>query len=280
MPVPLIIENAIMRLADALFARRPQSKPSVEKLKQCRIISHRGEHRHPEVKENSLPAFELAAQAGVWGIELDVRWTKDAVPVVSHDADLRRLYADDCLIAQTMYRDLMQRFSAIASLEEVVDRFGKELHLMIEIKEAVDAEGRKDQTLASLLRPLEPVTDYHLMALDPQILSPLRLTPRGAKVAIGYYLPDSFSPYVRRNRWGGLCGHYLTMRRAIVSRHQRHSQRVGTGFINSPHVLHREINRGVDWLFSDNAALLQSTVTHALANASTPPARATKPADS
>lgn len=271
MPIPFPIENALTRFVDAIYVGRPQPMPSAEKLKQCKIISHRGEYRNSEAKENSLAAFDNAGRAGVWGIELDVRWTKDGVPVVSHDADMRRLYAADGSIAQTTYPDLVRRFPSIASLEEVVDRFGKRLHLMIEIKEPGDVLGPKDRTLASMLRPLEPEADYHLMALHPQVLSPLRLIPSVAKVAIGYYLPDSFSPWVRRHQWGGLCGHYLTMRGAIVSRHQRRGQRVGTGFINSPNVLYREINRGVDWVFSDNAALLQATVNRALADASCPP---------
>jgi glycerophosphoryl diester phosphodiesterase len=48
------------------------------------IVAHRGASlRHPE---NTLPAFGAAVRAGADVIELDVRLTADAVPVVLHDA--------------------------------------------------------------------------------------------------------------------------------------------------------------------------------------------------
>jgi glycerophosphoryl diester phosphodiesterase len=52
-------------------------------------LAHRGLHGDG-VPENSLAAFEAAARAGV-GVELDVHRTRDGVPVVLHDPDLRRV---------------------------------------------------------------------------------------------------------------------------------------------------------------------------------------------
>ena len=52
-------------------------------------FAHRGLHG-PAVPENSLAAFRAAAAFNC-GIECDVRLARDGVPVVFHDADLRRL---------------------------------------------------------------------------------------------------------------------------------------------------------------------------------------------
>ena len=52
------------------------------------IIGHRGASRF--APENTMAAFELAIEAGADGIEFDVRLARDGVPVVIHDADLRR----------------------------------------------------------------------------------------------------------------------------------------------------------------------------------------------
>jgi glycerophosphoryl diester phosphodiesterase len=52
------------------------------------IIAHRG--ASGEAPENTMPAFELAVQQGADAIELDVRLTRDGVPVVLHDATLNR----------------------------------------------------------------------------------------------------------------------------------------------------------------------------------------------
>lgn len=54
-----------------------------------RIIAHRGySSRHPE---NTLAAFSQALAAGAHGLEADVRLTKDGIPVLFHDEDLRRM---------------------------------------------------------------------------------------------------------------------------------------------------------------------------------------------
>jgi glycerophosphoryl diester phosphodiesterase len=52
------------------------------------IIGHRG--ASAVAPENTLVAFKQALSAGADGIELDVRLARDGVPVVIHDATLRR----------------------------------------------------------------------------------------------------------------------------------------------------------------------------------------------
>jgi glycerophosphoryl diester phosphodiesterase len=53
------------------------------------IIAHRG--ASALAPENTLAAFRQAIEDGADGIEFDVRLAKDGVPVVIHDADLKRL---------------------------------------------------------------------------------------------------------------------------------------------------------------------------------------------
>jgi glycerophosphoryl diester phosphodiesterase len=67
--------------AAALWKRREGAPPLV--------FGHRGV-RGP-VPENTMPAFELAAEEGADGVELDVRLCATGEPVVLHDADLGRV---------------------------------------------------------------------------------------------------------------------------------------------------------------------------------------------
>ncbi|MGI8642109.1 MAG: glycerophosphodiester phosphodiesterase [Pyrinomonadaceae bacterium] len=53
------------------------------------IIAHRGASAF--APENTLAAFRKAIEDGAEGIEFDVRLAKDGVPVVFHDAKLRRI---------------------------------------------------------------------------------------------------------------------------------------------------------------------------------------------
>lgn len=58
------------------------------------VIAHRGLHTEPpsgalsQEPENTIAAFKAAAQAGIPAIEMDVRLTKDGVPVMFHDDSL------------------------------------------------------------------------------------------------------------------------------------------------------------------------------------------------
>lgn len=52
------------------------------------LVAHRGNAR--ECPENTVPAFRSALELGVRHLELDVQLSADGVPVVLHDATLRR----------------------------------------------------------------------------------------------------------------------------------------------------------------------------------------------
>ncbi|SDT82137.1 glycerophosphoryl diester phosphodiesterase [Streptomyces sp. TLI_053] len=55
-------------------------------------VAHRGDpYRH---RENTLPSVESAFAAGADAVEVDVRLTRDRVPVLLHDATLERLWDD------------------------------------------------------------------------------------------------------------------------------------------------------------------------------------------
>jgi glycerophosphoryl diester phosphodiesterase len=251
-------EHILQRLADFFFRHRPQPCPVPARLAQGRIISHRGEHDNRKVMENTVAAFTRAADAGVWGMELDVRWTRDQVPVVVHDPDLKRLYDSFQRIREISYKNLKANHPLIPGLDEIVSRFGGRLHLMIEIKDHLPPEAEKcNQALRKILAPLTPGRDYHLMALRSRILEGLDGFPPRAKVAIAHYWPGKLSRKVAAKQWGGLCAHYLLMPSHLIRKHHRLQQYVGVGYAASRNSLLRELNRGVDWIFSNDAIRIQ-----------------------
>lgn len=68
--------------------------------------AHRGLHNSSEgIPENSTGAFRLAIQNG-YGIELDVRMTRDKQLVVFHDASLKRMCGEAVQISEKTYREL------------------------------------------------------------------------------------------------------------------------------------------------------------------------------
>ncbi len=55
---------------------------------------------------------------------------------------------------------------------------------------------------------------------------------------------------------GGLCGHYVLIDRKMLQRHRDAGQQLGTGFPASRFAFYRELNRGIDWIFTNHACRL------------------------
>lgn len=102
-----------------------------------RPIAHRGLHG-PDAPENSRPAFRAAIEAG-YPIELDVRLTRDGIPVVFHDATLDRLTTDDRPVAATTWAEIADLGLAgsdvrIPRLQSVLSLVDGRVPLLIELK--------------------------------------------------------------------------------------------------------------------------------------------------
>lgn len=265
MALPVWVEQAYMRLADTVVDLCPQPAPSQLALRACRLISHRGEFDNRKVFENTLAAFEAAAAAGVWGIECDVRWTRDLKPVLAHDADLQRVFGDHRRIRDFTRAQLAQAFPAVADLYELVRRYGGRLHLMVEFKQEPWFDPvRQNQELAHIFRDLRPVEDFHCLTLTPRRPSPFTFVSEQGWVPIAAHWADDVCRAATARKWSGVCGHYSMMRTGLIRGLKRGGKRVGTGYADSVNCLYRELNRGVDWIFSNRAAAMQSMVKRAL----------------
>eukprot|EP00388_Colpodella_angusta_P001309 GDKJ01004214.1.p1 GENE.GDKJ01004214.1~~GDKJ01004214.1.p1 ORF type:complete len:340 (-),score=85.61 GDKJ01004214.1:176-1168(-) len=74
------------------------------------LIAHRGaSYNFPE---NTLLAFSHAIKNGAKGFELDVRTTKDGIPVICHDENLKRLTGLDVKISELNHADLPKILSS------------------------------------------------------------------------------------------------------------------------------------------------------------------------
>ncbi len=257
------LQNILMATADALYAVIPRARPKIEVLRHCKLVSHRGEHNNHLVYENTLPAFGKAREAGVWGIEFDIRWTADLVPVVIHDADARRVFGADIVIAELDFEALRQRLPMVPSLAEVVAEFGSNTHLMIEIKDDLYPEPQRQRqrtNLQQVLAPLRPQQDYHFLALQPALFEHASFAPAACCLPVAETNVAQLSKLALARGYGGLTGHYLLLSERYRQRHTLAGQRLGTGHIGSRSTLYRELNRGVEWIFSNDAVAMQRLV--------------------
>ena len=113
---------------------KPDATPFVN-----RLYAHRGLHDNKgDAPENSLRAFEKAVDAN-FGIELDIQLTQDKIPVVFHDATLKRMCGKEGRVCEYAYEELRQFVLAdseqgIPKLEEVLKLVGGKVPLIVEFK--------------------------------------------------------------------------------------------------------------------------------------------------
>lgn len=162
-------------LFTSIYAYYPWIRIKVKEIitpaEKIYTIAHRGASGY--APENTMPAFELAIQMNTDYIELDIQLTKDQVPVVIHDGTVNRTtngkgYVKDLTLEQISKLDAGSWFNEqypmfardkyedlrIPTLEEVFERFGKEVDYMIEIK---------DPTLNS---NIESLLNEHILNYD------------------------------------------------------------------------------------------------------------------
>ena len=126
-----------------LFLISPGDSQGMEKFKGIRY-AHRGLHGKvggydTEAAENSLTAFARAKEHG-FGIELDVRLSKDGELVVFHDGTLKRVCGkeekvEDLTVEELRAVSLMGTDDCVPTLREVLELIDGSVPLIIELKE-------------------------------------------------------------------------------------------------------------------------------------------------
>lgn len=249
-----VSQALLLRAADRLCAAFPRRRPARSQLDGARIVAHRGAHQEPAVVENTLRAFDRAIDAGAWGIEFDIRWTRDERPVVFHDPDTKRLFGAEARLRDLDLAELQDRFPLIPTLDEVVQRYGKRIHLMAEVKGGDRPEDpRLNGVLGETFSGLNPAEDYHLLALEPGIFQSLTFAPPSSFLPVAEWNVRQMSDFALAKACAGLAGHYLLLTDRILEKHKRAGQKIATGYVATRSCLYREISRGVDWIFTNTA---------------------------
>ena len=100
------------------------------------VIAHRGATEN--ALENSWSAFEQAVNIGCDRIELDVRLTKDNIPIVMHDHSLKRTCSKNGLVSKLRYDEIklikLKNGEPIPLFSEVLEHFAPKIELNVELK--------------------------------------------------------------------------------------------------------------------------------------------------
>jgi len=206
MTVLLII---LILLAALLFCLSPRmgAKPDTSALHGV-YYAHRGLHdNQSDAPENSLAAIKKAAEAG-YGIEFDVQLTRDRMPVVFHDENLRRVCSVEGNVRDYTYAEL-QQFPLLASgeriplLRDVLSAVDGRVPLIIEIKiheNAAEVCAKADELIAAYKGP------YCIESFDPRAVAWYK---KNRPQVIRGQLSCSFNRSGRRESFAHMLVHYL-----------------------------------------------------------------------
>ena len=140
-------------------------------LKDYRF-AHRGLHHQPDAPENSLAAFQAAADSG-YGAELDVHLMKDGHLAVIHDNSLLRTAGVDIRI-EDLTRDALKDYylegtqEHIPLLEEVLSIFENRSPLVVELKVVNNNHKALCAAVCALLD--QYAVNYCIESFDPKVL--------------------------------------------------------------------------------------------------------------
>lgn len=137
------------------------------------VFGHRGAPGYPRRAENTIASFKKALQYGANGLEFDVRRCADGRIVVIHDETIDRTTNGRGRVAGLTY-DQLRHFDAgfgepIPLLTDVLDAFGTECLLNIELKDAGIAKDVKELVLQRNLERQVIVSSFDWQELAPAV---------------------------------------------------------------------------------------------------------------
>ena len=156
-------------------------------------------------------------------------------------------------ISDTLFKDLRKEIPGIPTFDEVVDHFGKKLHLFIELKEADYSKSDiYNKNLLQSLGKLSPGENFHFLALSMEPILKLKVFDTKFYLLVAETNYRNLSEKALEYNLGGISGHYLLFTNSILKKHQSQNQKVGTGFCRTKNSLAREVHRGADFIFTNH----------------------------
>lgn len=125
--IALVLLLLVFALYIYLICPRIWKRPDYSVLKGFHY-AHRGLFDNKsDAPENSLAAFEKAIKSG-YGIEFDVQLSKDKIPVIFHDADLKRMCGIEGNVWDYTFDELQQM--KLSTSQQTIPGFQEALNLI------------------------------------------------------------------------------------------------------------------------------------------------------
>jgi glycerophosphoryl diester phosphodiesterase len=238
------------------------------------VIAHRG--ASATAPENTLAAFQLAAEQRADAIELDVDLTRDGHVVVMHDATIDRTTDGHGRVGDLTLEEIRQvdagswksaEFSGerVPLLEEVFAAVGQSLLINVEIKGMALRGNGLEAQVAALIVKCDLIDRVILSSFNPFALR--RVKQIDARLGCGLLVaPDQ--PIFLRDAWlaslipnlNARHPHHSQVNKAVVDQFHAQGLIVNVWTVNQAGIVHAMINAGVDGIIGDDPALIRETL--------------------
>lgn len=212
------------------------------------VLGHRGAPK--VVQENTLESFRRALELGADGFEFDVRRSGDGRLAVVHNPRVGARFVSRCSYERLRST---RRGANMPLLEEVLREFGSSW-LDIELKvPGIEAE------VLELSATHCRAGSYVITSFSREVLARLRTLDPAAP--LGWLLRRPVRPHLWQNiGLNYLVPHFTVLRPGFAEAARRAGLRLITWTVNSPRVLRRILDLGVDAVVSDFPDLVLAAV--------------------
>ena len=232
------------------------------------IFGHRGASAYAPM--NTIPAFELAAEQGADGVELDVHLIKDGELIIVHDFTIDHTTdgtgtVTDKTLAELKEYDAGSWFDAkfagekLPTLDEVFEAVGDRLYINVEIKSLSREADGTEEVVAECIQRHNMSERVILSSFNPYVLK--RFRPIAPDIPLGYLLhPASLTPeshtILPPTDYEALHLYHEMIDQDQLNFAKTHSHPINTWTVNDTDIALRLKNQGVQGIITDKPDIM------------------------
>lgn len=209
-------------------------------------VGHRGARAY-EI-ENTLESFRKAIEVGANALELDVRQSKDAKLIISHDDNLKKVFGKDISISVATLDELKQLTGKkILTLEEALHFIDRKVEkILVELKEV----GYENKVLDAIRK--EKLEDRVIVvSFHEEALAHVRNLDKKIETGLIYARFKNPIDAALKLNAGYLVPLYKFVHTRDVERAHKNNLKVIVWTINAKEEVREYIAKGVDGIASD-----------------------------
>jgi glycerophosphoryl diester phosphodiesterase len=238
-----------------------------ERTEAVIVIAHRGASR--AAPENTLAAMRKAIEYGADYAECDVFQTKDGKLVLFHDQELERTTGKTGMIWEYTLAELKEmevgswfneefRGEPIPTLREVIHLVKGKMKLNIEVK--VSGEDPEiARNVVDVIRSENMGDECMVTSFEKSVIVDVK--QMASELRTGYIFDEEHPPDIFEGEWEYVCSKHNIVDRAFVRKARQKGKKVFVWTVDSPQVMKKMIDVGVDGIITDVPDVLKQVIT-------------------